>query len=378
MFEEKNRTSGLAGRFITRVQVTVGAAALAALFGAGPAAAAPATQAEAERRLNRAAVEPAAQYGSGEILVQLTPGVPAQAALTRAVRRVRGRRIKSFPAIGVELWRIGPDWKVDDATRELARSEFRDAIEFAEPNWHVRAHDLPSDSDFSGLWGMHNVGQTGGTPDADIDAPEAWDIQTGSQAVVIAVIDSGVDYLHEDLAANIWSNGAEVPGNGLDDDGNGYVDDVMGWDFVNDDNDPMDDYGHGTHTAGTIGAVGDNGIGVAGVNWSVRLMPLKFFDSRGRGTTADAIEAILYAASFEDGAGNKVVRFTNNSWGGGHRSNALKNAIQQAGGLFIASAGNSGSSHKQFPADFGLENILSVAATDHDDQLAGFSSYGSG
>ena len=125
---------------------------------------------------------------------------------------------------------------------------------------------------FSELWGMHNTGQTGGTPGADIHAPEAWDITTGSRQIIVAVIDTGVDYTHPDLTNNIWTNPGEIPGNGIDDDGNGYVDDVHGYDFVNNDGDPMDDHDHGTHCSGTIGGEGNNGIGVAGVCWQVRIM----------------------------------------------------------------------------------------------------------
>src|SRR5262249_24208374 len=134
---------------------------------------------------------------------------------------------------------------------------------------------------FSSEWGLNNTGQSGGTPDADIDAPEAWDTATGTGRVTVAVIESGIDYNHPDLAANIWTNPGEIPGNGIDDDHNGYVDDVHGYDFVNNDGDPMDDNSHGTHVAGTIGAIGNNGVGVAGVDWNVRLMALKFLDATG-------------------------------------------------------------------------------------------------
>src|SRR5262249_17056604 len=150
---------------------------------------------------------------------------------------------------------------------------------------------------------------TGGTPDADIDAPEAWDVTTGSSRVVVAVLDTGVDYTHPDLAANIWTNPGEIPGNGIDDDHNGYVDDVPGYDFANNDPDPMDDQGHGTHVAGTIGAVGNNGVGVVGVAWNVRIMALKFLDSAGNGTVANAIRALNYAVA--NGA-----TISNNSYGG--------------------------------------------------------------
>ncbi len=149
---------------------------------------------------------------------------------------------------------------------------------------------IPNDAFFSDQWSFDNTGQTGGTIDADIDAPDAWGISTGSNSVVVAVIDTGVLYTHSDLSANIWNNTGEIPGNGEDDDANGYIDDVRGWDFVNWDNDPNDDKDHGTHVSGIIGAVGDNDFGVAGVNWQVKIMPLKAFNQEGAGITSDAIQ----------------------------------------------------------------------------------------
>ncbi|HDL19865.1 MAG TPA: PKD domain-containing protein [Nitrospirae bacterium] len=249
-------------------------------------------------------------------------------------------------------------------------------VEYAEPNYKVQALITPDDPLFSNLWGLHNTGQSGGTADADIDAPEAWDIETGSSAVVVAVIDTGVDYNHEDLAANMWTNTGEADcTDGIDDDGNGYIDDCRGWDFANNDNDPYDDNGHGTHCSGTIAAVGDNGIGVAGVNWNLRIMPLKFLTSDGGGYTDDAIAAILYAANM----GTMVM---SNSWGGGGYSQSLKDAIQaanDAGILFIAAAGNSSSdndNNPNYPSNYDVPNVIAVAATDHNDDLASFSSYG--
>jgi hypothetical protein len=250
-------------------------------------------------------------------------------------------------------------------------------IEYAEPNYIVHTYITPNDPDFEQLYGLHNTGQTGGTPDADIDAPEVWDIPSGNEnnPVVIAVIDTGVDYNHEDLIGNMWQNPGEVDGNNTDDDGNGYVDDVNGWDFFNDDNDPMDDHSHGTHCAGTIGAVGDNGLGVVGVNWNIKIMPLKFLDANGYGTTADAIEAISYATIMG-------VDVMSNSWGGGGHSQALKDAIAAANGveiLFVAAAGNSASnndSSPHYPSNYNIPNVVAVAATDHNDEKASFSSYG--
>ena len=143
---------------------------------------------------------------------------------------------------------------------------------------------MPNDPSFPRLYGLNNTGQTGGTADADIDAPEAWDVSVGSRATVVGIVDTGIDWTHPDLAANVWTNPGEIPGNGIDDDRDGFVDDVHGYDFVNRDGDPFDDNGHGTHVAGTIGAVGDNGTGVVGVNWDVSLMGLKFLDADRKST----------------------------------------------------------------------------------------------
>lgn len=256
----------------------------------------------------------------------------------------------------------------------LARLKKDPQIEYAEPNFIVDTLLSPNDPSFNQLWGLHNTGQTGGTSDADIDAPEAWDTAKTTN-LVVGVIDTGVDYNHGDLKDNMWVNPGEVAGNGLDDDGNGFIDDVYGWDFINNDNDPFDDHGHGTHVAGTIAAVGNNGLGVAGVNWSGKIAALKFLSSGGSGSIADAVEALQYANLM----GFKI---TNNSWGGGGFSQALYDAISAAstsGYLFVAAAGNSGvdaDTSPMYPAAYGLANIISVAATDHNDQKAGFSNYG--
>ncbi len=260
------------------------------------------------------------------------------------------------------------------------------AVKVVEPNALLTLHVTPSDDRFGSLWGLNNTGQSGGTPDADIDAPEAWNITTGSRDVVIAVIDTGVDWTHPDLVANLWWNDREIPGNGIDDDGNGFVDDVRGWDFVDNDADPMDINGHGTHVAGTIGAVGNNGFGVVGVSWNVTIMPLRFIGSNGRGSTSDAIQAVNYATMMKRDYGVNVVA-TNNSWGGGGYSTALRNAINAAAAqdiLFIAAAGNGDDDGRpinndttpHYPASYSASNIISVAATDRRDQLASWSNYG--
>jgi len=245
-------------------------------------------------------------------------------------------------------------------------------VVYAEPNYEVSIDLFPNDPSFSKLWGLHNAGQTGGTPDADIDAPEAWDLYTGSADVVIAVVDTGVDYTHPDLAQNIWINTDEIAGNGIDDDGNGYIDDIRGWDFRNKDNNPMDDHNHGTHCAGTIGATGANGAGVTGVMWNVRIMPLKFMSSSGSGYTSDAVAAILYAN--KNGA-----HVISNSWGGSSYSQTLKDAIDASSAVVVCAAGNSGKNidtSPVYPASYSSTNLISVAATDYKDAKASFSNYG--
>ncbi|MEJ2222997.1 MAG: S8 family peptidase, partial [Desulfobacterales bacterium] len=251
-------------------------------------------------------------------------------------------------------------------------------VEHAELNYFVHVNvTTPDDAEFTRLWGLHNTGQnvngTNGTADADIDAPEAWDVTTGSSDVVVAVIDSGVDVNHPDLQPNIWVNPGETPGNGLDDDGNGYIDDVNGWDFYVNDNDPRDAHGHGTHVAGTVAAAGDNGIGITGVSWSAKIMALRFMDAWGIGTTADAISAIEYASAM----GADII---NNSWGGSGYNQALKDAIDASGALVVCAAGNSGWNTDtyipHYPSGYASANIISVAASDQNDNRASFSNFG--
>jgi subtilisin family serine protease len=244
-----------------------------------------------------------------------------------------------------------------------------------EPNYRVQIVAEPNDTRFDELWGMNNTGQTGGSVDADIDATQAWDIFAGSSEVIVAVIDTGVDYTHEDLVGNIWTNTAEIPGNNIDDDANGFIDDIHGYDFVSNNGDSMDDHGHGTHTSGTIAATGNNGKGVAGVTWNARIMGLKFLDSSGSGYTADAIDAISYAIA----NGAKVL---SNSWGGSAFSQALEDAINAANTadvLFVAAAGNNGKNtdiSATYPQGYDIPNVISVAATNHMDTKASFSNYG--
>lgn len=251
----------------------------------------------------------------------------------------------------------------------------RSDVSFAQPDYRVTISRTPNDPSFGTLWGLNNTGQSSGTANADINAPESWNTTTGTRNTIVAVIDTGVDYRHPDLAANIWVNTREIAGNGKDDDGNGYRDDVNGWDFANNDNNPMDDNGHGTHVAGTIGAVGNNGIGVTGVLWNTRIMPLKFLDANGSGYMSNAVRAVNYAVA----NGAKVI---NNSYGGGGSDSAMIAALTNArnkGVIFVAAAGNEATnndSSPSYPANYAGDNIVSVAATDRNDRLASFSNYG--
>ena len=271
-----------------------------------------------------------------------------------------------------------PGSSADDMVAWASRTA---GVESVEPDVIIASATVPNDPSFGRLWGLDNTGQSGGVAGADIDATRAWDVSTGSRSVVVAVIDTGVDYRHADLAANMWRNPGEVAGNGIDDDRNGFVDDVHGWDFANGDGDPFDDEGHGTHVAGTIGAVGNNGVGVTGVNWAVSIMALKFLGSDGSGSTSDAIAAINYATRMRRDFGVNVVA-TNNSWGGGGSSAALRRAIQaggDAGILFVAAAGNEGVNNDvtpSYPANDTSTAVIAVAATDRSNRLASFSNYG--
>ena len=234
---------------------------------------------------------------------------------------------------------------------------------------------IPNDPYFAdNQWSFNNTGQTGGTPGADIDAPGAWNISTGSNNVIVAVIDTGVLYTHSDLSANIWNNTDEIPDDGIDNDHNGYIDDIRGWNFINNTSDPIDDNQHGTHVSGTIGAVGNNAIGVAGVNWHVQIMPLKAFDETGSGGTFDAIKAIDYA----NANGASVI---SNSWGGGSYSQSLEDAINASPAVVVCAAGNSESNNDgnpMYPASYSSPHIIAVAATDNNDILVTLPEYGWG
>jgi parallel beta-helix repeat protein/predicted outer membrane repeat protein len=233
-------------------------------------------------------------------------------------------------------------------------------VEYAELNYIVSVASIPDDPLYSRQWALDKI-----------SAPQTWDVCTGSSEVVVAVIDTGVDYNHRDILENVWVNEAELTGiEGVDDDENGYTDDIYGYNFVYNNNNPIDDHGHGTHCAGTIAARANNGLDVAGVCWSAKIMPLKFLGSRGEGSTADAALAIHYAVA----NGADVI---SNSWGGDSESKLLEDALHYAqtqGVVIVAAAGNSGSDLKYYPAAY--ETVISVAATDPNDDKWALSNYG--
>ncbi len=322
-------------------------------------------------------------FAKDQIIVKLDEGA-TQSDLATLNRRNDARTEEDLPRSDVNVVDLPSDLPVQEAVR---RYEASPAVEYAEPDFLLQPTKVPNDPYFKDyLYGLNNNGQTGGTPDADIDAPEAWDGTTGAASTVVAVIDQGADISHPDLKDNVWVNADEVPGNGVDDDNNGYVDDVNGYDFFNDDAtvydpDPISGKGdeHGTHVSGTIAASGNNSTGITGGNWQARIMVLKFLGPNV-GYTSDAVEALNYAVA--NGA-----KISNNSWGGGGKSQALQDAIANADGkghLFVAAAGNRGSdavgddndATTFYPASYGNPNIISVAATDDEDRLASFSNYG--
>ncbi len=319
------------------------------------------------------------EFAEDQIIVVLEEEA-TQADLAALNRRNDARTEENLPRSDVNVVDLPRDLSVREAVR---RYEASPDVEYAEPDFLLQPAQTvsPDDPYYPRLYGPNNTGQTGGTPDADADGPEAWAITTGSPTTVVAVIDEGVDINHPDLENNTWVNTDEVPANGVDDDRNGYVDDVNGYDFYNDDAsvydpDPITGGGddHGTHVAGTIAAQGNNGIGVTGVNWRAGIMVLKFLGPDG-GYTSDAVEALNYAVA--NGA-----KISNNSWGGGGYSQALLDAIKRAdskGHLFVAAAGNAGKNSDStpfYPASYESPNIISVAATDDRDTLASFSNYG--
>ncbi len=318
------------------------------------------------------AAAPQRPYVAGELLVKFK-SVSLEAS-DPALRQAAGvRRSMAVGRSQIQRIVLDPEADMDQA---LALYADDPNVEFAEPNYLIYPQAMPDDTYFTQQWGLYNSGQMVGgyvgTPGVDLDMEEAWDITTGLREVLVAVVDTGCDINHPDLADNIWTNPGEIPGNGIDDDANGYVDDVHGWDFSDNDNLPQDATGHGTHVAGTIAASGDNNRGVAGVAWQTRIIPLRFMNGFDIGTTAGAVNAIQYA--LDQGA-----RIINCSWGTSSNSAALRSIIYNANALFVCAAGNTGmdiDASAFYPASYPLANILSVGASDQMDRLAWFSNYG--
>jgi subtilisin family serine protease len=332
-----------------------------------------------------------AQYVPGEVIVKFL-----DSASKATVAAAGGQMIKSFAGgeERVQLLKLNKGETVENA---LERYRHSPAIEYAEPNYIHQLAAIPNDAQFTSLWGLRNTGQnvsgTVGTADVDIDAPEAWDITTGSPNVIIGVIDTGIAYDHPDLAANMWRNPGEIPNDGIDNDGNGLVDDVFGYDFRSGDSDPMDPVGHGTHVAGTIGAVGNNNSGVTGVMHKVKLMALKAGDVDNNLPDDAIFQAIDYA--IKKGALVINASFTREGSCSQAEYDALRDA-NTAGVIVLAAAGNEGvfdPKHpdrsnndiiNKFPAGYSvrtdcgsaLPNVIAVAAINQKGDKASFSNFG--
>ncbi len=341
-----------------------------------------------------------ADYVPGELLIKMKPDRTITQK-TNLKNQLSGSVKRSFSRLGVELWEVPQARTKSDINHLINQYKNHPDIEFIEPNYIITLEETPTNTNpddlvFPTQWALHNIGQNYGTPDADIDALEAWDIATESPSVAVAIIDTGIDWTHEDLAENIWQNlGEDADGdgrvlewngttwvfdpddiNGIDDDGNDFIDDFIGWDFRNNDNNPYDGYSHGTHVAGIVGARGNNATGIAGVTWNVQLVALKFFSDNGIGTSADAAQALDYAVQMN-------IPISNNSWGGGGYSQTLYAAIENAknnGHIFVAAAGNQYGNNNDiypfYPSSYDLPNIVSVTSTNRNDHLSNFSNIG--
>lgn len=337
----------------------------------------------------QAARKPA--YAPGQVIVKFAPGTEPKALGLQVIRKF-DLPAPVARAVGGELYqlRTGAGESVEATIERLSGQP---GVIYAEPNYLIGPDDdergpvvdpgpgpraagqrLPGDLAES-QWNLRNVGQQGGTPGVDIGAARAWAIQTGKpngQGPLITVIDSGVDYAHPDLAANMWTNPGEIPGNGVDDDGNGYVDDVHGVDVQRRTGDPMDVNGHGTHIAHVIGGVTDNGAGLAGLNWGATVAGVKMSTDSGHSDAAAAVASLLYATAIGS-------RITSNSWGGAAFSQALKDVMAASPALHVCAAGNSALDsdvYPTYPASFDLPNVIAVAAHDRDDQMPHFSNHG--
>jgi subtilisin family serine protease len=310
------------------------------------------------------------RWAPGEVLVRFRPA--ARTAQRAAALGAAGATpLRAYELGGISLLKVD-SLGVEQAVAALARDP---AVAWAEPNYTWSIGRVPNDTRYPDQWSLSNHGQGSGTPGADILAEAAWDVTTGDSTLVVGVLDTGLDLLQPDMVGNVWTNPGEIADNGIDDDGDGYVDDVHGWDFANRDSDPMDDNGHGTHVSGIIAATGNNAFGIAGVCWRTKIMALKFLAANGTGLTSNAIEALQFALVHH-------VRVTNNSWGGGPRSQALADAFAAAGTagmLIVVAAGNSAQDLEVspgYPGSYDTPELVVVAATDKNDNLADFSNYG--
>ena len=343
----------------------------------------PATDKKKATTAEEIALSETRSFGRPEVLVKFKDGV-SQETIEALMARLHDRvedRIEY-----AEGWHSVDDLDNADATT-IVNEYLRFAeVEYAEPNFEIELEEvdgplvpvLPHDPQFNDQWALANSGQRGGKEGADISATLAWATTTGTDKVVVAVLDSGVDYTHEDLIQNMWLRPASMAP--YQDKELGTIDDEQGYNAIDSVADPMDQNGHGTHCAGIIGAEGENNLGIAGVNWKVQIMPLKFMNAGGFGTTKDAIEAINYVIDRKKAGVN--VRIISASWGSTQRSRALEAVIRKAYEndiLFVAAAGNATTNNDRnphFPSSYDVPNVVSVAALDRHDQLAKFSNYG--
>ena len=310
-------------------------------------------------------------YVADELLVKYKTGADA-AQISSVNKQSKAEIVEELPEIGWRRVKLFAGASLDKALSIYKSSA---EVEAVQPNFYYHLLNTPNDAQFGSLYGMQKI-----------SAPLAWDLTTGSAAVVVADIDTGLRYTHEDLAANAWRNPGEIAGNGVDDDGNGFVDDYYGWDFFYNTPDPYDTAGgHGTHTAGTIGAVGNNSLGVTGVNWNVKIMAIKIYSANGSDTTsAMLVNAYNYIRMMKQRGVN--IRVTNNSYGGCGEAcgydQATKDALDamgNAGILNVFAAGNSNTNNDAtpfYPASYDSPSVLAVAASDSNDNKASFSSYG--
>ena len=311
-------------------------------------------------------------YVSGEVLL-VGKSAAEMPQLLETISRLNGH-VRSLVAENTILIAFPDLEKNRGLEAEMARRlQTLPGVEAAEPNFIWRAHKIPNDTRFRELWGLKNAESS-----IDINVDKAWEISTGNDSTIVGVIDTGIDYRHPDLKENMWINQKELNGrSGIDDDKNGFIDDIYGYNFISTSRsrDPMDDNMHGTHCAGTIGARGDNTLGISGVNWRVKLMALKFLGKDGSGTNENAVRAIDYAIKMG-------VKILSNSWGGSDNSVVLRKAIERArdaGVLFIAAAGNEAQNNDKkpsFPANYQLENVISVASIGRAGGLSPFSNFG--